>query len=376
MRFLLLALIAAAIVWFMWAPSPGRAPDPAAAPAPLQDSVKAAVETRPVAARGTLAEEEQSNIAVFKAVGPSTVHITTLQSARSLYSMDARQVPRGTGSGIIWDDNGHVVTNYHVLEGASGATVTLSDQSEWKAALVGAFPDRDVAVLRIAAPKEKLRAISIGSSKDLQVGQRVYAIGNPFGLDQTLTTGIVSALNREIESVNQRTIRGVIQTDAAINPGNSGGPLLDSAGRLIGVNTAIFSPSGVSAGIGFAIPVDEVNRVVPRLIKEGKYTRPALGIQSLPPQAQAALGLGKGIAVAGVVKGGAAEAAGVVPFRRGADGNVIRGDVITALAGRKVATLDDLLDALDEQKVGDTVVVTVERDGKPVEVQVKLGAGQ
>jgi S1-C subfamily serine protease len=176
--------------------------------------------------------------------------------------------------------------------------------------------------------------------------------------------------------VNQRTIRGVIQTDAAINPGNSGGPLLDSAGRLIGVNTAIFSPSGASAGIGFAIPVDEVNRVVPRLIKEGKYTRPALGIQSLPPQAQAALGLGKGIAVAGVVKGGAAEAAGVVPFRRGADGNVIRGDVITALAGRKVATLDELLDALDEQKVGDTVAVTVERDGKPVEVQVKLGAGQ
>ena len=376
MRFILLALIAAAIVWFMWSPSPSRAPDPAAAPAPLQDSVKATVETRPVAARGTLAEEEQNNIAVFKAVGPSTVHITTLQSARSLYSMDARQVPRGTGSGIIWDDNGHVVTNYHVLEGASGATVTLSDQSEWKAALVGAFPDRDVAVLRIAAPKEKLRAISIGSSKDLQVGQRVYAIGNPFGLDQTLTTGIVSALNLEIESVNQRTIRGVIQTDAAINPGNSGGPLLDSAGRLIGVNTAIFSPSGVSAGIGFAIPVDEVNRVVSRLIKEGKYTRPALGIQSLPPQAQAALGLGKGIAVAGVVKGGAAEAAGVVPFRRGPDGSVIRGDVITALAGRKVATLDDLLDALDEQKVGDTVVVTVERDGKPVEVQVKLGAGQ
>jgi S1-C subfamily serine protease len=290
--------------------------------------------------------------------------------------MDAQQVPRGMGSGIIWDDNGHVVTNFHVLEGASGATVTLSDQSEWKASLVGAFPDRDVAVLRIAAPKEKLRAISIGSSKDLQVGQRVYAIGNPFGLDQTLTTGIVSALNREIQSVNQRTIRGVIQTDAAINPGNSGGPLLDSAGRLIGVNTAIYSPSGASAGIGFAIPVDEVNRVVPRLIKEGKYTRPALGIQSLPPQAQAALGLGKGIAVAGVVKGGAAETAGVVPFQRGTDGKVIGGDVITALGSRKVGSIDDLLDALDDHKVGDTVALTVLRGGKPVELQVKLGAGQ
>src|SRR5262249_52765557 len=189
----------------------------------------------------------------------------------SFFSLDVMQVPRGTGTGFLWDDKGHVVTNFHVIQGGSGAQVTLADQSTWKAALVGAFPDRDLAVLRIDAPREKIRPISLGTSKDLQVGQKVYAIGNPFGLDQTLTTGIISALNREIESVTQRPIRGVIQTDAAINPGNSGGPLLDSAGRLIGVNTAIYSPSGASAGIGFAVPPGEGERHVPRPAQDGKW---------------------------------------------------------------------------------------------------------
>ena len=182
---------------------------------------------RPVIARGTLAEDEQNNIAVFKAVSPSVVHITTLGLQRGFFSLDVMQVPRGTGTGFMWDEQGHIVTNFHVIEGASGARVTLQDQSTWDAALVGAFPDRDLAVLRIGAPKEKIKPVMLGSSRDLQVGQKVYAIGNPFGLDQTLTTGIVSALEREIEAVTKRTIRGVIQTDAAINPGNSGGPLLD-----------------------------------------------------------------------------------------------------------------------------------------------------
>ena len=186
-----------------------------------------------------------------------------------------QQVPRGTGTGFVWDDRGYIVTNFHVVQEASGARVTLADQTSFKAQLVGVFPDRDIAVLKIDAPKNKLPPLAIGTSKDLVVGQKVYAIGNPFGLDQTLTTGIVSALNREIDSVTQRTIRGVMQTDAAINPGNSGGPLLDSAGRVIGVNTAICSPSGASAGIGFAIPVDEVNRIVPRLIRDGRMVRPA-----------------------------------------------------------------------------------------------------
>ena len=230
--------------------------------------------------RGPLAADEQAHIDLFRRSSPSVVHITTVATQRDLFSMNVMQVPRGTGTGFVWDDSGHIVTNFHVIQGGSGAKVTLADQTTFDAKLVGAFPDRDLAVLRIEAPKAKLPPLAIGSSRDLIVGQRVYAIGNPFGLDQTLTIGIVSALNREIESFNGRSIRGVVQTDAAINPGNSGGPLLDSAGRLIGVNTQIASPSGASAGIGFAIPVDEVNRIVPRLIRDGRFVRPAIGVSA------------------------------------------------------------------------------------------------
>ncbi|HJV60975.1 MAG TPA: trypsin-like peptidase domain-containing protein, partial [Albitalea sp.] len=246
---------------------------------------------RSAAVRGPLSGEELNNISVFKSASPSVVNITALGLERELFSMNVQQVPRGTGTGFVWDDRGHIVTNFHVIQEASAARVTLSDQSSYKAQLVGVFPDRDIAVLKIDAPRDKLPPIAIGTSRDLQVGQRVYAIGNPFGLDQTLTTGIVSALNREIESVTRRTIRGAIQTDAAINPGNSGGPLLDSAGRLIGVNTAIFSPSGASAGIGFAIPVDEVNRIVPRIIRDGRMVRPAIGITAGPDAMRQALKL-------------------------------------------------------------------------------------
>ena len=334
------------------------------------------VEPRAVAARGSLAEDEQNKIAVFKAASPRTVNITTLTSSRSLFSHDATQVPQGTGSGFIWDAQGHVVTNFHVIQSANGALVTLSDHSTWKAVLVGAFPDRDLAVLRIDAPPEKLKPIAVGTSKDLQVGQKVYAIGNPFGLDQTMTTGIISALDREIESVTQRTIRGVIQTDAAINPGNSGGPLLDSAGRLIGVNTAIYSPSGASSGIGFAIPVDEVSRVVPRLIKDGKVVRPALGIQAAPPQFMETMKLGKGVAVVGVVPGGAAQAAGIKPFMRGATGEILTGDIITALAGKAVTNLDELLEALERHQPGETISLSILRDGKPTDVSVRLDVAQ
>ena len=359
---LLLAVAVAVTAWWLWPPE---------APSGRAGGVPA--EPRPVLARGSLAEDEQNNISVFKSASVSTVHITTLEAARSLFSLDILQVPKGTGTGFIWDDRGHVVTNFHVIQGGSAARVTLSDQTTWKAALVGAFPDRDLAVLRIDAPKEKLRPIAVGTSKDLQVGQKVYAIGNPFGLDQTLTTGVISALDREIESVTQRAIRGVIQTDAAINPGNSGGPLLDSAGRLIGVNTAIFSPSGAFAGIGFAIPVDEVNRVVPRLIRDGKLVRPALGIQAAPPQLHATLKLPKGVAVLGVAKGGAAEAAGVRPFQRGAAGEIVAGDIITALGGKPVTSLDELLEALEQHRPGDTVKLSVLRAGTPVELSVRLG---
>jgi S1-C subfamily serine protease len=285
-------------------------------------------------------------------------------------------VPRGTGTGFVWDDRGHIVTNFHVIQGANAARVTLADQSSFDAQLVGAFPDRDLAVLRIEAPKDKLPPITLGASRDLLVGQRVYAIGNPFGLDQTLTTGIVSALNREIESFNQRTIRGVIQTDAAINPGNSGGPLLDSAGRLIGVNTQIASPSGASAGIGFAIPVDEVNRIVPRLIRDGRFVRPALGVSAGSPNLQRALNLPKGVVIVQVGNGTPAAKAGLQPFRRGNRGEVIGGDVITAINDETVNDMDDVLSVLERRQPGDTVTLTVWRDGKTRKQQAVLAAAE
>jgi S1-C subfamily serine protease len=359
---LLLLLTAGLLAWWFWV---WEDTTPSGIPA----------EPRAVLARGSLAEDERNNIEVFKTASVSTVHITTL-AARGFSPLDVRQVPQGTGSGFIWDDRGHVVTNFHVIQGGSGARVTLSDQSTWRAALVGAFPDRDLAVLRIDAPKDKLKPLSLGTSKDLQVGQKVYAIGNPFGLDQTLTTGIISALNREIESLTQRTITGVIQTDAAINPGNSGGPLLDSAGRLIGVNTAIFSPSGAFAGIGFAIPVDEVNRIVPRLIRDGKVVRPALGIQAAPPQFSTALGIKKGVAVLGVLPEGPAHKAGVRPFQRAPSGEIIAGDVIIAIDGKEISNIDQLLDALERHQPGETVKVTLLREGKSIEVPVQLAIAQ
>lgn len=223
-------------------------------------------EPRAITQRGDLAEDEKSTIVLFKQASPSVVHITTLTLRQDRVTLDVFQIPRGTGSGFVWDEAGHIVTNYHVLQEANAAQVKLADRSTWRARLVDAYPDMDLAVLRIDAPKKRLRPIPIGTSHDLQVGQKVFAIGNPFGLDQTLTTGVVSAVGREIESVTRRPIKNMIQTDAAINPGNSGGPLLDSSGRLIGVNTSIYSTSGGFMGIGFAIPVDEVNRVVPQLI--------------------------------------------------------------------------------------------------------------
>ncbi len=348
---------------------PAAPAQPGPAPAPLPEG-------RPVTARGSLADDEKSNIDVFKSVSPSVVHITTLQSARSAFSRDVMQIPSGTGTGFVWDERGHVVTNFHVVQAGNAAQVTLSDQSAWKAKLVGAFPDRDLAVLRIDAPREKLKPILVGTSRDLQVGQKVYAIGNPFGLDQTLTTGIVSALEREIESANQRTIRGVIQTDAAINPGNSGGPLLDSAGRLIGVNTAIYSPSGASAGIGFAIPVDEVNRIVPRLIRDGRFIRPALGVQGAPPQFGRAYGLPPGIVVTGVAPDSPAARAGLRPFVRDQDGNIRRGDVIVGIDGKAVTSFDDLLTVLESRQPGDTVRLKVDRGGREVELSAVLASGE
>ena len=353
------AIVAAAAAWFAL---------------PMRVQSKADAEPRTVAPRGPLPADELANIELFRRAGPSVVNITSLGVQRDMFSTNLQQVPRGSGSGFVWDDSGHIVTNFHVIQGANGARVTMADQSSFDAELVGAFPDRDLAVLRITAPKDKLPPIAIGSSRDLVVGQRVFAIGNPFGLDQTLTTGIVSALGREIESFNQRSIRGVIQTDAAINPGNSGGPLLDSAGRLIGVNTQIASPSGASAGIGFAIPVDEVNRIVPRLIRDGRFVRPALGLTAGPPELQRALKLPPGVAIVQVAPGSPAARAGLLAFRRGPRGETLMGDVITAVNDEAVADLDAMLGQLERRQVGDTVTLTLWREGQIRKLAVVLAA--
>ena len=326
---------------------------------------------RAVSPRGELLSDEKSTINLFRQASPSVVNITAIGVERDLFTLNLYQIPQGTGSGFVWDTNGDIITNFHVIQNADAAQVTLADQSNWKARIVGVAPDKDIAVLRIDAPANRLHPIPIGTSKDLQVGQSVFAIGNPFGLDQTLTTGIISALNREIESVTRRPIQGVIQSDAAINPGNSGGPLLDSAGRLIGVNAAIYSPSGASAGIGFAIPVDIVNRIVPELIRSGKVTRPGLGIQIADEQIAQKLGV-TGVLVVDVARDGAAAKAGIQPTRRDSEGRLRLGDVITAIDGKKVESSNDLYLLLEKYKVGDAVTVTLLRDGRTVQARITL----
>jgi S1-C subfamily serine protease len=299
------------------------------------------------------------------------VNITTMAVRRDIFSMNIFQIPQGSGSGFVWDKRGHVVTNFHVIQGADAARVTFSDRSSYRATVVGVYPDKDLAVLRIDAPADRLKPIMVGSSSDLQVGQKVFAIGNPFGLDHTLTTGVISALGREIQSVTGRPIKDVIQTDAAINPGNSGGPLLDSAGRLIGMNTAIISPSGVSAGVGFAIPVDEINRLAPQLIRHGKVLRPGLGVQVAHDRIARQLGL-EGVLILGVQPDSPAAKAGLRGTRRDADGNLIIGDVIVQIDDRKIASVRELLDALADYQLGDTVTVRVLRGEELLEFQVPL----
>lgn len=327
---------------------------------------------RAILARGDLADDEKNTIDVFKKAAPSVVYITSIAVRRNMFNLNVYSIPQGTGSGFIWDKDGRIVTNYHVISDANRLEVTLADHSTWKAILVGASPDRDIAVLQISAPKSKLFPIPIGNSDDLQVGQKVFAIGNPFGLDQTLTTGIVSALGREIESVTGRTISGVIQTDAAINPGNSGGPLLDSAGRLIGVNTAIYSPSGGSSGIGFAVPVHEVNRVVPQLIRHGRVIRPGLGITLAPKKLAGEFDL-PGILILNVQAGSTAEKAGLRGTRQ-VRGGLILGDSILAVNGQSVGDFNELRDALEQHQVGESVTLTLFRDGAEHELILALEA--
>ncbi|RMH04763.1 MAG: PDZ domain-containing protein [Nitrospirae bacterium] len=320
---------------------------------------------------GPLSAEEQATIKVFKRVAQSVVFIENTAIQRDPWSLNLFEVPQGNGSGFVWNTSGHIITNFHVIYDADQIRVVLADQNSYPAQVVGVAPDYDLAVLHVDAPKDKLVPVPIGRSKDLQVGQKVLAIGNPFGLDHTLTTGIVSAVGRTIESMTGRTIRGVIQTDAAINPGNSGGPLLDSFGRLIGVNTQIISPSGVFAGIGFAVPVDIVNRVVPQLIQYGRIMRPSLGVRFIPQQISASWGI-EGLVIAQLMPDGPAAQAGLRGTLQSLGGGIRLGDIIKQVDGHPIRTVDDILDVLDQHRAGDQVVVEYERDGQRYHTTVTL----
>jgi len=329
---------------------------------------------RTVTARGDLAADEKATIELFEKAKDSVVFITTRSQVRDFWTRNVFTVPRGTGSGFIWDDAGHVITNFHVIENASEAIVRLSDGRDYQAALVGTSPAHDIAVLRIGVGFKRPPPVPLGTSHDLRVGQKVFAIGNPFGLDWTLTSGIVSALDRSLGGEGGRSVEHLIQTDAAINPGNSGGPLLDSAGRLIGINTAIYSPSGASAGIGFAVPVDTVARVVPQLIAKGKYIRPVLGVQideGLNERLIRSLGT-KGVYILKVSPGSAAETAGLKGAQLTRDGRVIPGDIITAINGKPVDSVGRYLSRIDDFKVGETVTLTIKRGEQQMEIQATL----
>jgi S1-C subfamily serine protease len=329
-------------------------------------------EPRTASVRPGLDAEERKTIELFQTASVSVAYITTKVQRVDFWTRNVFEVPQGTGSGFIWDEQGHVVTNYHVVQDADSARVTLGEQ-EYEASLVGGAPELDLAVLRIRPEKERLVPLRIGTSADLQVGQKVYAIGNPFGLDHTLTTGIVSALGRTIQSVAGTAIDDAIQTDAAINPGNSGGPLLDSGGRLIGVNTAIYSPSGASAGIGFAVPVDTVNRIVPQLVAHGRVLRPRLGVEMddrLSSVVTRRLGV-EGVLVRSVTAGSGAAAAGLRETRQSGN-RIVPGDIIQEIDGKAVRNTNDLLARLAIYKGGDTVNLTVWRDGATVKVPVRL----
>ena len=325
----------------------------------IRSAFLTADEPRAVTARGALSDIERSTIELFQTAAPSVVYIVAEGN---------RPGEAAAGSGFVWDRAGHIVTNHHVIEGARRVAVRLDNGTLLPAQVVGSAADYDLAVIRLGESREALKPISIGSSSDLKVGQMVFAIGNPFGLSRTLTTGVISALDRRLPTAQGREVRGAIQTDAAINPGNSGGPLLDSAGRLIGVNTAIFSETGGSVGVGFAVPADVVNRIVPQLVRDGRVPRPSIGVAILDEEAAARQGIA-GLVIARVTPGSPAARAGL----RGLDLDRGRlGDVITQVNGEEVRTVADFAAALDKLGIGNTARLAVLRDGRQMEVSVTV----
>lgn len=328
-------------------------------------------QSRTVDPQVRVTDVETATIKLFEESAPSVVFISTSKVKRDYWSRNIMEIPSGSGTGFIWDRNGHIVTNYHVIQGASKINVTLSDQSTYEAVLVGVEPDKDLAVIKIEGSVDLMKPMKLGKSSNLQVGQSVYAIGNPFGLDQSLTTGIISALGREIKSVTGRPIKEVIQTDAAINPGNSGGPLLDSSGRLIGVNTMIYSPSGASAGIGFSIPVDEVNWTVTDILSKDK--RPVLGVTLVPAQYLKGMKV-RGAMILEVSENSAAQKARLQPTRRGSNGSISWGDVIIGIDDTKIMSNDDLIEVLKHYQPGDRVSTTILRNNHKKNIIIQLQA--
>ncbi len=314
---------------------------------------------------------ERNTIEVFRAAVDSVVFVTTERLQRSFRSLNVWKIPQNAGSGIIWDERGHILTNFHVIQGGNAFSISFGDGSTHSATVVGYDANKDLAVLKIDADPAGLVPILRGKSSALVVGQTVLAIGNPFGLDHTLTVGVISALGREIQSVAGTTIEDVIQTDASINPGNSGGPLLDSAGRMIGVNTQIVSPTGQSAGIGFAVPVDTVERIAPQLIKYGKVRRAGLGIRILADAYARQWGV-SGVIIREVYETSPAARAGLRGLTVDPRGTVASFDVITAIGDERIGDYDDLYQALDERRPGEQITVHYERDGRPGRASIRL----
>ena len=325
----------------------------------------------PVRGQQTLLEDERNTIDIVRKTRNSVVFVTNIQYVRDFFFGREEAVPQGSGSGFIWDDKGHIVTNYHVIAEGDLFSLTLPNQEQRQARLVGKEANKDIAVLKVEGSLAGLVPIPVGSSRDLLVGQKVIAIGNPFGFDHTVTTGIVSALGRNMMGPGDVTIRDMIQTDASINPGNSGGPLLNSAGELIGMNAMIVSPSQASSGVGFAVPVDTIKKIVPEIIRFGKVTRPGLGVSYLRDEYLQRLGI-EGVALLEVPRGSAAAQAGLEGLYRDRTGRLLLGDVIKAIDRKPVRSYDDLYTALEDNKIGDTVTLTVERGDRTREVKLRL----